>query len=48
MEKCQSGYYSLGGSTTCKFCPAGYQCPTKDVSIIHINFLIQILYIKQK
>ena len=33
MEECDSGYYSLGGSTTCKYCPAGYQCPTKNVSI---------------
>ena len=31
MEECTGGYYSLGGATKCTYCPAGYQCPTKNV-----------------
>ncbi len=33
VSVCSSGQYSLGSATVCTDCPAGFKCPTKNVSI---------------
>lgn len=38
MVACESGYFSLGSSTTCTPCPAGYKCSSTNVNTLIVLF----------